>query len=86
MPSREGFIFMLQQGPDGQSITPNRAQEGYWDAYVWIHDADALYAEYKERGAVIDYAPCIRAEYDMKEFAVVDPDGYVLAFGQHHEA
>lgn len=35
---------------------------------------------------MIEYEPCIQGEYDMKEFAVRDPDGHVIAFGQHHEA
>lgn len=77
---------MLKQAPDGTTITPNRNQEGYWDAYIWIRDADALFAEFKDNGANIDYEPCIQHEDDMKEFAVADPDGYIIAFGQHYES
>jgi hypothetical protein len=25
-------------------------------------------------------------EYDMKEFAIFDPDGYVIAFAENHPA
>ena len=35
---------------------------------------------------MIEYESYIQDEYDMKEFAVRDPDGHVIAFGQHHEA
>lgn len=86
MPSREGCIFMLKQAEEGVAITPNRNQSGYWDAYVWVNDVDTLFAEFKKNKAIIDYEPCIQEEYDMKEFAVKDPDGYVIAFGQHHES
>jgi catechol 2,3-dioxygenase-like lactoylglutathione lyase family enzyme len=86
MPSRDGFIFMLYQAEGGTEIPTVRDQGGAWDAYVWVEDADALFAEYKEAGAVIEYEPCIQKDYDMKEFAVRDPDGHVIAFGQHFEA
>jgi hypothetical protein len=39
----------------------------------------------KAKGAMIEYAPCIQENYGMKEFAVRDPDGYILAFGQNWE-
>jgi len=85
MPSRDGFTFMLKQVKTNHTVLPNAQQAAYWDAYIWIKDADALFAELKENGAIIDYEPCIQHEYDMKEFAVKDPDGYVIAFGQHYE-
>lgn len=82
MPSRDGFIFMLKQA--GESISPNPNGDGHWDAYVWINDADAFYAHCKANEGIIEYDPCIQKEYDMKEFAVRDPDGYIIAFGQHY--
>ena len=86
MPARDGFIFMLKEADDGHAITTNRDQTGYWDAYVWINDADALFTEMKANGAIIEYEPTIRDEYGMKEFAVRDIDGYVIAFGQDTES
>lgn len=83
MPSREGFIVMLKQADPDMTIVPNGSQEECWDAYFWIADADALFAEMKANGATIEYAPCIQEAYGMKEFAVRDPDGYILAFGQN---
>ena len=85
-PSRDGFIFMLKQAEEGVAIAPNRNQSGYWDAYVWVNNVDTLFAEFKKNRAIIDYEPCIQEEYDMKEFAVKDLDGYVIVFGQHHES
>ena len=72
MPVRDGFIFMLKQADQGMSITRNRDQSGFWDAYVWIRDADALFSEFKENGALIEYEPRIQEGYGMKEFAVLD--------------
>ena len=85
MPKRDGFIFMLKQADDGQTITTNRDQNGYWDAYVWVTDVEGLFGEFRENGAEIDYEPKVMSDYDMVEFAIKDPDGYVIAFGQHHE-
>jgi catechol 2,3-dioxygenase-like lactoylglutathione lyase family enzyme len=86
MPSRDGTIFMLKQAKKPEEVSPNAQKDTYWDAYIWIKDADALFAEYQKNGAAFDYDICIQHEYDMKEFAIKDPDGYVIAFGQHHEA
>ena len=86
MPSRDGFIFMLKQAESEDTVTTSHDQGGFWDAYVWINDADALFAQCQANGATIEYEPCIQEDYDMKEFAVRDPDGHVIAFGQHFEA
>ena len=86
MPSRDGFIFMLKQAEKDADLTASHEHTGYWDAYVWINDADSLFGEFTKNGAIVDYEPCIQAEYDMKEFAVRDLDGHVIAFGQHYEA
>ncbi len=86
MPSREGFTFMLHQAEGGADVNTIRDQGGTWDAYIWINDADSLFSKFQEEGAIFEYEPCIQEEYDMKEFAVRDPDGHIIAFGQHYEA
>ncbi len=85
MPSRDGFIFMLKEAESGTDITPNKKQTGTWDAYVWINDADALHAEFAANGAMIEYPPQAMHDYGMKEFAIRDVDGYVIAFGEDIE-
>ena len=85
MPSRDGFTFMIKEAEQGSEVTTSRDQSGYWDAYIWINDADTLFTEYKNNGAIIDYEPCIQEEYDMKEFGIRDPDGHLIGFGQHFE-
>jgi uncharacterized glyoxalase superfamily protein PhnB len=52
-----------------------------YDAYLWVPDADALYAEFRASGTTLLDAPTLKP-YGMKEFDVRDADGYVLRFGQ----
>jgi len=62
--------------------TPNRDKyaDELLDAYLFVEDADALYAEYAARGAeftrVLGDTP-----WDSREFVVKDCDGRLLAFG-----
>jgi uncharacterized glyoxalase superfamily protein PhnB len=62
--------------------TPNadKYAEELLDAYLYIEDADALYAEFAEKG--VEFA---RGLGDMpwrcREFVVKDCDGRLLAFG-----
>ena len=86
MPSLDGFIFMLNEVVEGTDVIPIRQREGVWDAYIWITDADSTFSKFRDKGAEIVYEPCIQEEYDMKEFAIGDPDGHVIAFGQHYDA
>lgn len=50
-----------------------------WVAYVWVDDADALYAEFEAAGADLVCAPEDKP-YNNREFEVRLPDGRVLAF------
>lgn len=83
MPCRDGAIVMLSQTQDESIIRPNAQarRDESWDAYVWVKDANALYAEVKSRGAIIAYEPLLQEEYGNREFGVRDLDGYLLAFG-----
>jgi len=83
MPQRDGVIVMLSQVQDPAVIRPNATvqDDEPWDAYVWVNDADALFAEVKPRGAIIAYEPMLKEGYGNREFAVRDLDGYLIAFG-----
>jgi uncharacterized glyoxalase superfamily protein PhnB len=78
--SRDGFPLMLRLVDDRSRVVPNEKQGGTWDAFFWVDDAEALCAELRDRGADIVYGPVVQTDYDMKEFAVRDPEGY--GFGQ----
>ncbi|HVT40102.1 MAG TPA: VOC family protein [Gemmatimonadaceae bacterium] len=80
--SRDGLSLMLRLVPKPEEITPNERQGGTWDAFFWVRDVRALYAELQANGANVVYGPMIQEAYHMEEFAVRDLDGHVLGFGQ----
>jgi len=80
MPHRDGLTVMLSEVDDKARIRPNGADGCSWDAYVWVRDADALFAAFKAAGALIVHAPVDRNDYGNREFAVRDLDGYIIAF------
>ena len=54
------------------------------DAYLFIEDADALYAEYVARGVEFTRALGDTA-WHSREFVVKDFDGRLLAFGANQD-
>lgn len=83
MVHREGVIIMLSQIDDRSHVRPNslgNPEEGAWDAYVWVEDADALHAEFVSKGARIVRGLCDQ-EYGCRDFDVLDCNGYRLCFG-----
>lgn len=80
--SRDGLAIMLRLVPDAGRIRPSDQQGGTWDAFFWVRDARALHRQLAEAGADIAYGPVVQEAYHMDEFAVRDPDGHVLGFGQ----
>jgi len=87
MPERDGVVVMLSQTCDASVIRPNAKARGdeSWDSYIWVKDADALYAEVEPRGAIVAYGPMLKDEYGNREFGVRDLDGYLIAFGSTAE-
>jgi uncharacterized glyoxalase superfamily protein PhnB len=83
--SRSGSAVMFRRAPDPSLICPNEKQGGTWDVFFWVNDVQALYSELALKGAVVVYPPVVQP-YGMKEFAVRDPNGYVLGFGQQWPA
>jgi catechol 2,3-dioxygenase-like lactoylglutathione lyase family enzyme len=77
---RDGISIMLNQIGAGAVIHPNAGYDGRYDVYVRVGNADALFAEIKDRGANIAFEPSDEP-YLMREFAVCDLDGHLLAFG-----
>jgi predicted enzyme related to lactoylglutathione lyase len=68
--SRDGCSIMICHGHQGQ--------RGVW-LWVGVEDADALYAEFAAKGALIRDPPQNFAW--AYEFQVEDPNGHVLRFG-----
>ncbi|HTQ97009.1 MAG TPA: VOC family protein [Candidatus Acidoferrum sp.] len=62
------------------TANPEKYSEELLDAYLFIEDADALYAEYDGRG--VEYTRGVaNMPWNSREFVVKDCDGRLLAFG-----
>jgi uncharacterized glyoxalase superfamily protein PhnB len=59
---------------------PDKYADELLDAYVSIEDADALYAEYADRGVEFTRG-LANTPWNSREFVVKDCDGRLLAFG-----
>ena len=61
---------------------PHKYRDELLDAYVFVEDADCIYAEYASRGVEftreLDDTP-----WSTREFVVKDCDGRLLAFGSN---
>lgn len=58
MVRRDGLQIMLRQGNTGTTAMPNqRFSSAAFNAYFYVDDVDALYAEFIQRGACTLYAP-----------------------------
>ena len=79
---RDAHFVMLRQAEQGQVIEPySRRGDGLWNAYFWVDDVTALLEELRDRGATLDYGLCDQP-YGVREFAIQDPDGQTIGFGQ----
>ena len=59
---------------------PDKYADELLDAYLFIDDADALYAEYAARG--VEFTRTLgNTPWQSREFVVKDCDGRLLAFG-----
>ena len=80
--ARDEAHVMLSQAPAAHDIVPYwRIKDKLWNAYFWVDDARAMYAELKERGAHIDY-DLGEQPYGVLEFGIQDLDDHDIAFGQ----
>jgi len=85
---RDNVNVMLAQVPDPNVVAPAAKRvgsPGAWDAYFWVQDAQAIFAEFRSRGAAIDEEPSVKP-HGCLEFQLQDADGYVLVFGQNLDA
>jgi uncharacterized glyoxalase superfamily protein PhnB len=65
---------------DPPTPNPDKYPDELLDAYLFIEDADALYAEYVARG--VEFTRALGdTPWHSREFVVKDCDGRLLAFG-----
>jgi len=87
MVHRQGVIVMLALFEETGAVRPNRRldpERGVWDAYIWIDDADALFAELKHAGVKITRDLEDRP-YGCRDFEIEDCNGYGICFGQEQD-
>ncbi len=78
---RDEQHLMFAKSP-GDKIIPNwKSVEKTSNVYFWVNDIEALYKEFIDNGATIDYS-LYTAPYGVKEFGINDPDEYDIAFGE----
>jgi len=79
--SRNGFSIHLKCAPKTVADRAHRKQNEHLDAYIGVRGIEALFDEFKSKGANI-----IRSLEDRpwgcKDFYVEDPDGYILCFSE----
>lgn len=81
MVGRDDKIIMLSLMEGGRGGSNRDFKREAIDAYLWVDDVDALYAEFRQQQVDIVMPPTLRI-YGMKEIEVRDLDGYVLCFGE----
>ena len=81
MVRRDGLEIHFGKSADGAAAPGSAHRAEGLDAYIWLDDVDALYAELKQRGAEIIEGPVQRI-YGCREIVVRDLDGFKIAFGQ----
>jgi predicted enzyme related to lactoylglutathione lyase len=79
--SRDGIGIMLKAILPDVLPVPNHMRHEWarWDAYIYTLDPDALFAEFKQRGASF-VKELSFIDDGLWGFEVTDADGYVLAF------
>ena len=78
--ARDNVVIHFGKSDNGALPLPNVARrELAVDAYIWVNDLDALYAELQGRGAKILEPPAIRV-YKCYELLVEDNFGFRLCF------
>ena len=93
VPEQSPFVFAsVTSGPvevffnDRSTVTKESPQMaglafgGGNPMVVEVSDIDALYARVHPRATVV--MPIVTQWYGMREFAITDPDGYVITFAQ----
>jgi len=78
--ARDDVVIHFGKSDNGALPSPNVTRRGIGlDAYIWVNDLDALYAELLSRGAKILEPPAVRV-YKCYELLIEDNFGFRLCF------
>ena len=81
--SRDNVRILLKHVTEFIHPVPNHTRHAWakWDAFIWVSDPDALFAEYQSRGLAF-HEPLANTDDGLRTFELKDHDGYVLCFGK----
>jgi lactoylglutathione lyase len=78
---RDGFTVHLKCAPKNEADRTHRRQKEHLDIYADVANVSTLYEECCAKGVTI-IKPLERTPWGTNDFYLVDPDGYILAFGE----
>ncbi|MNJ59211.1 Glyoxalase-like domain protein [compost metagenome] len=80
---RDGLEIIFHQTENKDRITPNYPyhQEDALDIFAMVYGVEELYNELAQKGAKLHKQLKVN-DYGMKEFSIIDPDGYTIGFGE----
>ena len=67
---------------EAPTANPDKYEDELLEAYIFVEDADVLYAEYAAKGVVF-VRELGNMPWECREFVVKDCDGRLLAFGSN---
>jgi predicted enzyme related to lactoylglutathione lyase len=82
---RDGFQVHLKCAPKTVADRTLRQQQEHLDIYAGVVGVDALYETCKAKGATIT-KPLASTPWGTRDFYIMDPEGYILAFGESENA
>ncbi len=82
---RDGFEVHLKCAPKTVADRAHRREHEQLDIYAGVVGVDALYETCKANGATIT-KPLAGTAWGTRDFYIMDPEGYILAFGESENA
>jgi hypothetical protein len=80
---RAEIVLVAAEAPR-KGPAPNRRRHQWWDVYIRIHGVWEFYESLRDKKFVT--ASITRQPYGAWEFEVLDPNGYILVFGEFSPA
>jgi len=82
--ARDDFGVLFRDDVTVLIIPRSEAHKGIGSCYVYVHDADALHAELRAKGANVQGEP-VSHPWGLRDFAVLDLEANEIRFGQPFE-
>jgi uncharacterized glyoxalase superfamily protein PhnB len=82
---RDGFAVHLKCAPKTVADRTHRREHEHLDIYAGVIGVDALYETCKAKSATIT-KPLASTAWGTRDFYIMDPEGYILAFGESENA